>query len=120
MTRRVERREVARRDLEEIAEHIRRDSPRAALRFVDAAEATFQLIARMPHLGTLYEPDDPTLPVLRFLPIAKFRKYLIFYRPTPDGIEVVRVLHGARDIRGILAFDLGIEGDAPSEVPEEP
>ena len=24
--------------------------------------------------------------------------YLIFYRPIDDGIEVVRVLHGARDI----------------------
>jgi toxin ParE1/3/4 len=24
--------------------------------------------------------------------------YLIFYRPISDGIEIVRVLHGARDI----------------------
>ncbi|MGB8353529.1 MAG: type II toxin-antitoxin system RelE/ParE family toxin [Chthoniobacteraceae bacterium] len=25
-------------------------------------------------------------------------KYLIFYRPIDDGIELIRVLHGARDI----------------------
>ena len=33
---------------------------------------------------------------------SKFRKYLVFYVPIPGGIEVFRVLHGARDIDGIL------------------
>jgi toxin ParE1/3/4 len=28
--------------------------------------------------------------------------YAIFYRAIPDGIEVVRVLHGRRDIEAIL------------------
>ena len=28
-------------------------------------------------------------------PVAR---YVVFYRPAADGIEVVRVLHGARDI----------------------
>jgi plasmid stabilization system protein ParE len=27
---------------------------------------------------------------------------LIFYRELPDGVEIVRVLHGARDIKHIL------------------
>jgi toxin ParE1/3/4 len=31
------------------------------------------------------------------------RNYVIFYQPIPDGIEVLRVLHGARDIP--RAFD---------------
>jgi hypothetical protein len=26
----------------------------------------------------------------------------VFYRPVADGIEIVRVLHGARDIQSIL------------------
>jgi toxin ParE1/3/4 len=28
--------------------------------------------------------------------------YLIFYRPTEDGIEVIRVLYAARDIATLL------------------
>ncbi len=35
-------------------------------------------------------------------PIRGFENYLVFYRPIEEGIEVTRVLHGARDIRGIL------------------
>jgi hypothetical protein len=35
-----------------------------------------------------------------------------FYRPVADGIEVVRVLYGARDIDAILVEEFGIEEDA--------
>ena len=31
-----------------------------------------------------------------------FEKFLIFYRPRPDGIEVVRVLYGMRDIPALM------------------
>jgi toxin ParE1/3/4 len=27
-----------------------------------------------------------------------FGKYIVFFSPLPDGIDLVRVLHGARDI----------------------
>lgn len=27
-----------------------------------------------------------------------FGRYVVFYEPLPDGIDVVRVLHGSRDI----------------------
>lgn len=29
-------------------------------------------------------------------------QYIIFYQPVPGGIEIVRVLHGARDLDAIL------------------
>ncbi|MGH9438287.1 MAG: type II toxin-antitoxin system RelE/ParE family toxin, partial [Terriglobia bacterium] len=35
-------------------------------------------------------------------PVKDFPKYLIFYRPIRDGIEVVRVIHGARDIPALF------------------
>ncbi len=35
------------------------------------------------------------MPALRSLPVGN---YLIFYLPIPNGIEVVRVLPGMRDI----------------------
>jgi toxin ParE1/3/4 len=39
---------------------------------------------------------------VRVIAIGRFRNYLIFYRRTNDEVEVLRVLHGARDIRSIL------------------
>jgi toxin ParE1/3/4 len=36
-------------------------------------------------------------------PIGGFEKYLIFYLPLPDGIDVIRVVHGARDIERLFA-----------------
>ena len=33
---------------------------------------------------------------------APFRDYLIFYRVTAEAVEILRVLHGARDIDRLL------------------
>ena len=41
-------------------------------------------------------------PALRCFVIGS---YLIFYRPQPDGIQVIRVLHGSRDLRRISFED---------------
>jgi toxin ParE1/3/4 len=43
---------------------------------------------------------------LRVWRIEGFEKHLIFYRQTPDGIDVVRILHGARDIDSVLEAGL--------------
>lgn len=41
---------------------------------------------------------EPTLAGLRMWPIRRFERYLIFYRQIPEGIEIVRLLHAARDL----------------------
>ena len=92
---------------------------RVADRFFVQAEATFARLARMPGLGTRYKPDEPLYADLHYFPISRFRKYLVVYRPVPGGIEVLRVLHGARDIAGILAEEFGVEADADEEREEE-
>ena len=50
--------------------------------------------------------DNPGLGVQRqeYLGLYKFPvdDYLIFYRPSADGIDVIRVLHGSRDVENIL------------------
>ncbi|MGB3640786.1 MAG: type II toxin-antitoxin system RelE/ParE family toxin [Rivularia sp. (in: cyanobacteria)] len=38
-----------------------------------------------------------------------FRNYLVFYRTRDTDIEILRVLHGRRDINAILDEDLGEE-----------
>jgi len=59
-------------------------------------------LARMPEMGGFWESSNPTLAGMRVWAIHKFQNYLIFYRAVSEGIEVVRVLHGARDIERIL------------------
>jgi toxin ParE1/3/4 len=45
----------------------------------------------------LTRPDnDP--PNVRFFVLSDFPNYLIFYRSVPDGVEIIRVLHGSQDI----------------------
>jgi len=100
----------ARQDLVDVFYYYARQGSLAgARRFLAQAEATFRRLARMPGIGTRYEPDEPLYAELRYFPISRFRMYLVFYRPIPGGIEVLRVLHGARDIPEILAEEFGVE-----------
>jgi toxin ParE1/3/4 len=94
---------VAQRDLDECAEYIRRNNPRSALRFLRAARTTMERLLTQPEMGSHYESDEPELADVRFVPISRFRNYLVFYRPTSTSIEVLRVLHGARDTESLLS-----------------
>ena len=93
--RRVVKHERALRDLELRSEYIRQHNPRAALRFLNAAEATIRQLAASPGIGTRYDSDHPALAELRYFPITRFKNDLVFYRLAKGGIEIVRVLHGA-------------------------
>jgi plasmid stabilization system protein ParE len=37
------------------------------------------------------------------IPVPGFDNFLVFYQVTPRTVDVVRVLHGARDIRKVLS-----------------
>src|SRR5262245_22895539 len=106
------RRPAADRDLVAIFRHYARQAGmRVADRFFAQAEATFRRLAGMPGMGTPYEPDEPLYTGLRYFPVSGFRDYIVFYRPLPEGIEVYRVLHGARDLESILAEEFGTAED---------
>jgi toxin ParE1/3/4 len=89
-------------DLDEIAAFIGISSPRAALRFLEGFDRAVSSLAAMPASGSLHHPGHPHLHDIRAWPVPGFKKYVIFYRPTRNGIEVLRVLHGARDADTIL------------------
>jgi len=74
-------------------------------RFLSAVEAAIRRLAEMPGLGTARPFTNPFLGELRMWPVPGFRKYLVFYRATDDVLEVVRVLHGARDVAALLEED---------------
>lgn len=48
------------------------------------------------------EFQHPKAAGIRSWSITGFPNHLIFYRPVEGGIEVLRVLHGARDINAIF------------------
>ena len=110
MTGQIVKRPTAVHDLDEAADYIRRHSgPDRAIRFLRAADATFQRLANMPGIGTRYESDEAAFTDLRFFPVSRFKKYLAFYRPIVGGVEILRVLYGARNIPSILAEDMGVD-----------
>lgn len=93
---RILRRPLVESDLEEIWWYIAQDDPASADRLLTKLEARFSVLAQTPQMGSR---RDEILPALRSSPVGN---YLIFYHPLPDGIEILRVLHGARDIAAIL------------------
>lgn len=84
------------RDLDDIAAYIGLDNPQAALRFLDSLEKRFHLLAASPGIGRL-RPDLGA--GIHGFPVDG---YVILYRQVSTGIEIVRVLHGARDIEALF------------------
>ena len=98
---RIFKRPATIRDLVAIAQYIRADNEEAAERFLVAAEETFYRLAVNPTIGR--PRHFQRKPGLRSWQVQGFEKYLVFYKPLQDGIEIKRVLHGARDLRRLLA-----------------
>jgi toxin ParE1/3/4 len=89
-----------------LAEYIGQDSPASAERFMDATEETFKQLEEMPGLGHRHESPDPRLAGVRVWSVRGFPNHLIFYKPFERGIEVLHLLHGARDVDTALAREL--------------
>lgn len=106
----VYRRDGARRDLVDTYRFYAREAGmNVANRFLADAEATFTRLATMPGIGARFEASNLAFGELRFVPLpSRFKKFIVFYRAVADGIEIARVLHGARDIASILAEEFGV------------
>jgi toxin ParE1/3/4 len=89
-------------DTDRIADYIAIDSIDAGRRFLLAVRDEFKFLAKNPKVGRIRAPARPSLRGLRSWSIRGFENYLIFYIPTRSRVEIVRVLHGARDIRNIF------------------
>jgi toxin ParE1/3/4 len=83
---------AAEADAAEIWAYIARDNPAAASRLLGRFDQLFRTLAEQPGAGTSAEVLAAHL---RLIPVGS---YLVFYRPRTDGVEIVRILHGARDI----------------------
>ena len=84
-------------DLEQIATYIAQQSLQIAINFVQELREKCESLADAPR-------GYPLVPRYEHLGIRRrpFGNYLIFYRVGPDAIEVVHILHGARDYDPLL------------------
>lgn len=69
-----------------------------ALHFYGMADETFRLLLSYPRLGRATQIQNRLLADTRMFPLKHFAEFVIFYRPLGKGIEIVRVVHGARDL----------------------
>jgi plasmid stabilization system protein ParE len=102
MTYRLIQREAARRDILSIVDRIADDNPAAAQAVYKAYEYTLELLKTTPDMGSIYSSDDPRLAGIRFIPVHRYRNYLIFCRRTEHLVEVLHVWYGGRDIPSLL------------------
>lgn len=86
----------AEEDLLDIWEHIADDSLDAADGFLDEIAEVCHRLAENPLAGRAREELAVNL---RSFPVGN---YVVFYQPIENGINVIRVLHGARDLPELL------------------
>jgi plasmid stabilization system protein ParE len=84
-------------DLTEIIEHIAEHSPQNAIKVFDELHEAMRKLARMPGMGHRRE-DVTDLPVLFWA----VHSYLIVYRRDRDPIEIIHIVHGARDLKALF------------------
>ena len=89
-------------DVIDIAYYIAEDSLEAADRFAEAVDAAYEQLAEFPGMGVARDYSNPKLQGMRMWPVPGFKKYLIFYRANDAELQVLRVLHGARDIENLF------------------
>ena len=73
-----------------------------AERYFTAVNRTCARLARQPLSGSVYDSRAAHLAGMRHVPVSGFTAYVLFYMPRGGGIEVVRILHGARDIEALV------------------
>jgi toxin ParE1/3/4 len=71
-------------------------------RFYGSIQATLKLLATHPSLGTKTRFQNSYLKDTRFFLVKSFEDHVIFYKQIPRGLEVIRVVHGARDMEHLL------------------
>lgn len=83
-------------DFFEIWATIAEDNPPAADRMTDRIAGAARRLAGRPYLGPAREDLRSGL---RYFVVSP---YLLFDRVIPEGVEIVRIVHGSRDLSGLF------------------
>jgi len=109
----------AKKDIVDLALYIAQDNPEVGAAVFDDVWDTCELLASMPNMGapigTLLDETEiryeireilhalPLLENIRRFPLSRFKRVMVFYQIQDDILDVIRVIHGSRDLPAILA-----------------
>jgi toxin ParE1/3/4 len=77
-------------------------NPELGHRFLVAAQDTFTLLATQPEMGWRSRTKFSGLEELRVFRVIGFERILILYRPHAEGVDILRVVHGSRNLGTLL------------------
>ena|SRR5438132_825703 len=95
----VVRTDQAETDLAEILDYVEERNPQAAEQLARAIDERCTLLSQLPLLGRMRQELGPGL---RSVVIEQ---YVLFYRVTATAVEILRIVHGKRDIDAIMKTD---------------
>ena len=86
-------RQSAINDLDQIFDYIAEEAPDRAVSFTNTLKEKATFLAENPRIGETKLPKHPTVRVF------PYQNYLLLFRPLDKikGIELLRIIHGARD-----------------------
>lgn len=87
---------IAKQDLTEIYEYVASNNLEAAGKLIDRFTVQFEKLSKMPLTG---KSRPELIPDCRSVPVGR---YIVFYRATSKDVQILRVLHGARNIQEIF------------------
>jgi toxin ParE1/3/4 len=80
-------------------------NPDVGHRFFVAAHGTFSLLATQPNMGWHARLRHADLKDLRVFRVKGFERILVLYLPLPGGVEILRVVHGSRNLQALLRHE---------------
>ena len=102
MKARVAFRDAAIRDVHGVVTYLAEESAGVAERFVDALQSATRRLAEHPEIGHALPTRIRPLAGLRTWPVPGFPDILVVMIASRRRVSVLRVLHGARDLPGLL------------------
>jgi toxin ParE1/3/4 len=79
------------------------DRPEIAIRFRRSVQLRVEELRQHPLVGPRYQTDNPALENMRSWPIAGFEAIRIYYVVGSGSLSIIRILHGKRDVKNLLA-----------------
>jgi len=89
--------EEATADIAEIGFYFAQRDRNVESRFYQAVDKTVRTLASSPKLGERCQFFNPLTKGMRVWQIYDFSNYLLFYRVQDGTLQILRVIHGARD-----------------------
>jgi plasmid stabilization system protein ParE len=89
-------------DILELADALGAIYPDVGRNFLGRVDETIQFLERFPLLGAEPPVPPPAEPTIRLFSLRHFRNFIIAFLPLEDGIEVVRVIDGRRDLGSLF------------------